>query len=107
MLSPITPWPLNARKSRYIKATTRRLQLKKRQDQTEIAQNTHLKTEISRLKQTAYDKKLWAENKERSIYGDRHVKNSGHRGRGFISARAARTMKKSKNLEHRMNKEIE
>ncbi|WNX03886.1 ABC-F type ribosomal protection protein [Lacticaseibacillus rhamnosus] len=80
---------------------------KARQDQTEIAQNIHLKTEISRLKQTAYDKKLWAENKERSIYGDRHVKNSGHRGRGFISARAARTMKKSKNLEHRMNKEIE
>ncbi|MDE3314543.1 ribosomal protection-like ABC-F family protein [Lacticaseibacillus zeae] len=79
---------------------------KQRQDQTELAQNAQLKTEISRLKQTAHAKKVWAEDKERSIYGDRHVKNSGHKGRGFISARAARTMKKSKNLEHRMDKEI-
>lgn len=80
---------------------------KQRQDQTELAQNAQLKNEINRLKQTAHDKKVWAENKERSVYGNRHEKDSGHNNtRGFISARAARTMKKSKNLEHRMDKEI-
>lgn len=81
---------------------------KERQDQTELAKNGQLKTEITRLKRTAHDKKVWAENKEKSIYGNPHIKDSGHNaGRGFISARAARTMKKSKNLEHRMTKEID
>lgn len=40
---------------------------KERQDQTELAKNGQLKTEITRLKRTAHDKTVWAENKEKSI----------------------------------------
>lgn len=81
---------------------------KERQDQYEIAENGKLKKEIGRLKQTAAEKAKWSTAREGDKYGDRHVKGSGAiNNTGFIGARAARVMQKRKNLEHRMDKDIE
>lgn len=81
---------------------------KKRQDESEKDKNEKLKKEVDRLKQTAVKKADWAHSREGDKYGSANVKNSGAIGdTGFIGARAARTMKKSKNLLHRMDKEIE
>lgn len=81
---------------------------KERQDNSEIEQNEKLKKEVSRLKQTAAKKAEWSYSREEDKYGKASVKNSGSIGNtGFIGARAARSMKKSKNLLNRMDKEIE
>jgi lincosamide and streptogramin A transport system ATP-binding/permease protein len=80
---------------------------KKRRDAFEWAENDKLKSEIGRLKQTARDKAEWSRGREKDKYGDPHKKGSGAvANSGFIGARAARMMKKSKVLEHRMTAEI-
>lgn len=81
---------------------------KNRQDESEHEKNEKLKKEVSRLKQTATKKAEWAHSREGDKYGNPNQKNSGAiNDTGFIGARAARTMKKSKNLLNRMDKEIE
>lgn len=81
---------------------------KDRQDSTEKAQNDKLQKEVSRLKETATKKSQWSTSREGDKYGKSHVKNSGSvGGTGFIGARAAKVMKKSKVLERRMASEIE
>lgn len=81
---------------------------KHRQDESEFEQNETLKKEIQRLKKTAQTKAEWSLSRENDKYGKPTEKNSGAIGdTGFIGARAARTMKKSKNLLHRMDKEIQ
>ena len=81
---------------------------KTRQDESEHEQNEKLKKEVDRLKQTAHKKAEWSQSREGDKYGKSTVKNSGAIGdTGFIGARAARVMKKSKNLLNRMDKEIE
>lgn len=81
---------------------------KDRQDSTEKAQNSKLQKEVSRLKETATKKSQWSTSREGDKYGKSHVKNSGSvGGTGFIGARAAKVMKKSKVLERRMASEIE
>ncbi len=81
---------------------------KERQDESEQEKNEKLKKEIGRLKQTATKKAEWSQSREGDKYGKSTVKNSGAiNDTGFIGARAARTMKKSKNLLNRMDKEIE
>ncbi|MDR1605750.1 MAG: ATP-binding cassette domain-containing protein [Streptococcaceae bacterium] len=80
---------------------------KKRRDHFELAENEKLKSEISRLKQTAREKAEWSRDRERDKYGNPNQKGSGAiGGSGFIGARAARMMKKAKVLEHRMTSEI-
>ncbi|WP_155286951.1 ribosomal protection-like ABC-F family protein [Lacticaseibacillus zhaodongensis] len=80
---------------------------KARRDQTEEDEQAKLRKDIARLKSSAHDKKDWALSRENDIHGDPHVKGSGGTGHsGFVTARAARMMKKSKNLEHRMDKQI-
>ena len=80
---------------------------KKRTDAREAADQQQLRHDIGRLKQTAATKRDWAMSREGDIHGDPHVKGSGGTGHsGFVTARAARQMKKAKNLEHRMDKEI-
>ncbi|WP_461218549.1 ribosomal protection-like ABC-F family protein [Lapidilactobacillus salsurivasis] len=82
-------------------------QQKRQQDDYEQAQNSKLKKDIGRLRQTAAEKAAWSHSREKDKYGQQHVKNSGAIGdTGFIGARAARTMKRSKNLQHRMETEI-
>lgn len=81
---------------------------KANQDQAEAAQDQKLRQDINRLQQTAAKKGEWAASREKDKYGDRHVKGSGAvADKGFVGARAARVMQKRKNLEHRMDKEIQ
>ncbi|MHC5373902.1 ribosomal protection-like ABC-F family protein [Enterococcus sp. LJL120] len=80
---------------------------KEREDNFEQQQNQKLKGEISRLKKTAREKAQWSQSRETDKYGKPNQKGSGAIGdTGFIGARAARVMKKSKNLERRMDKNI-
>lgn len=76
-------------------------------DRFEWSQNDKLKSEISRLKQTAQDKAAWSDHREQDKSGKPGQKGSGAVfDKGFIGARAARKMKQSKVLAHRMDKEI-
>ncbi|KRM55002.1 ribosomal protection-like ABC-F family protein [Lacticaseibacillus sharpeae] len=80
---------------------------KARKDQNELDEQAKLKKDIGRLKQSASAKADWSMSRESDIHGDPHVKGSGGTGHsGFVTARAARLMKKSKTIEHRMDKEI-
>ncbi|MBS7578111.1 MULTISPECIES: ribosomal protection-like ABC-F family protein [unclassified Enterococcus] len=77
-------------------------------DQFEINQNERLKNEIDRLQKTAKEKSSWSKHREGDKYGHAKIKGSGSiNDTGFIGARSARVMKKAKNLERRMNDEIE
>jgi len=81
---------------------------KQRSDTSEQAQNSQLKKDIGRLKQTAAEKAKWSQAREGDKYGDPHKKGSGAvYDTGFIGARAARTMKRSKHLAQRMATEID
>lgn len=76
---------------------------KKRRDEFEQAQNEKIGREVSRLKKTAADKADWSLTREGDNHGDPNVKGSGGTGHdGFTSARAARTMKRSKAIIGRM-----
>lgn len=80
---------------------------KKRRDAFEWSQNSKLKSEISRLKQSAKAKADWSQNREKEKSGNPKEKGSGSvLDKGFIGARAARQMKKAKGLNQRMDKEI-
>lgn len=81
---------------------------KKRRDDFELSQNSKLKSEINRLKQSAKVKADWSQNREKEKSGNRKEKGSGSvLDKGFIGARAARQMKKAKGLIRRMDKEID
>ena len=80
---------------------------KKQRDATELANNTKLKREINRLSKTADEKAQWSGSREKDKYGDPHKKGSGRIGdTGAIGARAARVMKRSKAIVHRMEDQI-
>ena len=81
---------------------------KKQRDAYELEQNEKLQKEIERLKQTAREKAAWSKEREGDKYGKPNQKGSGSIGdTGFIGARAARTMKRSKAIEHRLEGQIE
>lgn len=81
--------------------------MKKQRDATELADNTKLKREINRLSKTAEEKAQWAGSREKDKYGDPRKKGSGGIGdTGAIGARAARVMKRSKAIVHRMEEQI-
>lgn len=69
---------------------------KERQDQFELEQNKHLKSEIERLKQTAKEKSDWSDKKEKPSGND-----------PFGNAEAKRMMKRSKAIEKRTSSKIE
>lgn len=76
-------------------------------DDFEISENVRLKSEITRLKQTAAAKKNWSNHREDDKYGNSKIKGSrGNIDTGFIGSRSARVMKKSKQLEKRMQQDI-
>ena len=72
---------------------------KRRRDEFELAQNQKLKGEIGRLRESAAEKARWADKTEKSKWeaGDR----------GFFGHKAAKMMKKSKNIERRVNDSID
>lgn len=81
---------------------------KQLRDAFELAQNRKIKKEVGRLKKTAAEKAEWSRSRETDKYGKTSEKGSGAvYDTGFIGARAARTMKRSKTIEQRMYDQIE
>lgn len=81
---------------------------KQQKDAYEQEQNSKLKKEIGRLKQTAAEKAEWSRGRERDKLGSPTKKGSGAiYDTGAIGARAARTMKRSKAIVKRMEDQIQ
>lgn len=81
------------------------LREKQARDQGELARNQELRGEIRRLEQAVRRTGDWSERVERTKYGS---KNSGLRpDRGYVGHKAAKLMKRSKNLESRQKQAIE
>ena len=73
---------------------------KQLQDKFELAQNNKLKGDIKRLQVSAKEKKGWSDKTEQSKIGS-------HAGdRGYIGHKAAKMMKRSKNIEQRQDKAL-
>lgn len=80
---------------------------KKIRDEFEIAQNEKLKKEVGRLKKTAAEKAEWSRSREQDKYGKPSEKGSGAvYDTGFIGAKAAKTMKRSKSIVNRMESQV-
>lgn len=73
---------------------------KDRQNENEISENDRLKKEIGRLKATALQKAEWSDRVEATKIGN------GPCDRGYIGHRAAKMMKRSKNIQKRLNQTI-
>ena len=81
---------------------------KENQDQNYLEENEKLKSEIKRLRETSREKKNWAVQREKDNHGNPHIKGSGGPGHnGFTSARAKRSMKRSKAIQKRIDQDIE
>jgi lincosamide and streptogramin A transport system ATP-binding/permease protein len=84
---------------------------KKLQDEFELEENAKLKKEIKRLEKTAREKADWANKIEDTKKGAKALGGSngglGMVDRGYIGAKSARMMKKSKNIEQRSQKAVE
>lgn len=81
---------------------------KEMQDNSEIAKNYKLKKDIKRLEQAAKRTSEWSDKKEKK----KSKKSYGGRApamidKGFVGAKAAKMMKRSKNLEARQNSALE
>lgn len=78
---------------------------KEKQDQYELAENDKLKKDIKQLAQAAERTSNWSHEVEKTKNGTR---NSGSKvDKGYIGHKAAKMMKRSKNLEHRQQSAIE
>lgn len=81
---------------------------KEMQDNSEIAKNYKLKKDIKRLEQAAKRTSEWSDKKEEK----KSKKSYGGRApamidKGFVGAKVAKMMKRSKNLEARQNSALE
>ncbi len=77
---------------------------KKQQDHYELVQNEKLKKEMKRLSSAAQQSKQWSDCVESSKNGTR---NSGIKpDKGYVGHKAAKMMKRSKNIEARKNSAI-
>lgn len=74
---------------------------KQLEDQFELDQNEKLKKDVKRLEVTAREKAQWSDKVEATKIGT----HSADRGR--VGHLAAKAMKRSKNIERRMNRQIE
>lgn len=72
---------------------------KENQDNFEIEQNTRLKKDIKKLKHSAIQKADWSDRVEKT--------KVGKVDKGYIGHKAAKMMKRSKNIERRQNNLIE
>ena len=80
-------------------------QNKQRQDSFERAENAKLQKEIGRLHNAAQRSAAWSDQTERSKHG---VASSGlKKDRGFWGHKAAKMMKRSKNIEARQQEALE
>ncbi len=74
---------------------------KLRQDNFELAKNEKLRKDIKRLEKSAREKSKWSDKVEATKYG------SGDVDRGYIGHKAAKMMKRSKNIEKRQHEAVE
>ena len=82
---------------------------KKLNDDFEQQQNAKLKKNISRLQQSAAKKASWSNSREADKHHQRTARVDNEQrsvDKGFIGSRAAKMMKRSKNIAQRMNNEI-
>lgn len=80
---------------------------KANKDRYYTQQNAKIKQEIKRLQQSAEEKSQWSSQKEKEKWGNPHVKKSkNHLDKGFLGARAARTMKRVRHMERQIEKQI-
>lgn len=78
---------------------------KELQDQYELAENEKLKKDITRLSSAARRTSTWSDSVESSKYG---TTNSGSKlDRGYVGHKAAKMMKRAKNIEARQQNMIE
>jgi len=78
-------------------------QNKNLEDQYELQQNQKFRKEIRRLKESSREKAAWADNVEAT----KNIKVSGIKpDKGYIGHKAAKMMKRSKNIEKRYKKAI-
>lgn len=70
-------------------------------DNLELQRNEKLRSEIKRLEVSSREKAVWSDRVEATKIG------MGHCDRGYIGHKAAKMMKRSKNIEKRYNKAIE
>ncbi|WP_433942824.1 ribosomal protection-like ABC-F family protein [Paenibacillus sp. SN-8-1] len=78
---------------------------KERQDQYELAENEKLKKDIKRLAGAAERTNSWSHEVEKTKNGTR---NSGSKvDKGYVGHKAAKMMKRSKNLENRQHAAME
>ena len=81
---------------------------KRRQDEFEISQNERLKKEISSLKSAARQASAWADKVESTKIGIRPGgREKSLDARAFIGEKSRRMQQRRKNLESRMEREIE
>lgn len=82
---------------------------KKLNDNFEQAQNSKLKKDIGRLQQSATKKASWSQSREADKHQQRTARVDNEQravDKGFIGSRAAKMMKRSKNIANRMESEI-
>lgn len=80
---------------------------KQRKDTLEWKKNQKMKKEVLRLRKTAQEKAEWSFAKERDKFGHPFEKGSGSvYDKGYIGARAARTMKRSKAISGRIEAQV-
>lgn len=71
-------------------------------------QNKKLERDMKRLEEAMKQSERWSNTKEKEKHGNPHEKNSkSHLDKGFLGARSARMMKKSKQLERRRTQSFE
>lgn len=84
------------------------LENRRRQDEYELAENTRLKKEISRLEQTAREKAAWADKSEREKIGFDPTKTEKSMGRRpYLAAKSKKANQRAKAIAGRQEAAIE
>ncbi len=79
---------------------------KEREDNFELERNKKLKSEINRLKFSSSEKNTWSNRVESSKSGKNKNDKSGKIDRGYIGAKSAKMMKRSKCIQNRQEEAI-
>ena len=84
------------------------LENRRRQDEYELAENTRLKKEISRLEQTVREKAAWADKSEREKIGSGPKKNEMNAGRRpYLGEKSRKANQRAKAIAGRQEAAIE
>ncbi|HCL80346.1 MAG TPA: hypothetical protein DIC53_10305 [Synergistaceae bacterium] len=77
--------------------------MKRLKDRFELEQNERLRGEVRRLRRSAGEKSEWSDRTERTKY---RTEPGGMVDRGYVGHRAAKMMKRAKNVERRLDRAI-